>query len=210
MAPYGPEQLLPLPILKLFPFARFQPFDGHVHDPRTVELDHAIAERVAHAPDLPIPPLGENNPKPIASHPSHLTRLRLAAENNHASSHLIQECLTKGAIYLHEIFSFVTEFGAEDSVDDVAVVRQQNETGGIFIQPSDRENTLMVPDFRDDISGNMSLTRRRHSDWLMVLDVEMGLAPRDDLPLASDNIRRGDPIAELRHSTVNRDDARLD
>ncbi len=209
MAPHGPEQPVPLAILQVFPFARFQPFDGYVHDPRAMERDHSIAERLAHAPNLPVSPLGKHDSKPIAPHPSRPTRLRLAAENDHAPRHSIQEGSVKGAIHLHEIFPFVAEFGAEDVVDDVAVVRQQNQTGRIFVQPSDRKYPLMMPDLRNDVSGNVSLARRRHADRLMVLDVEMGLPPRNDLPIPSDHVRRGDLIAELRHPTVDRDDARF-
>jgi hypothetical protein len=103
--------------------------DSDVHNPRPVELRHSIAKHLAHTPDLAVSSLGENNAKLIASHSSHSARLRLTPKYDHASRHLIEKCLVKSAINLYEIFPFMTEFGTENFVDDIAVIRQQDETG---------------------------------------------------------------------------------
>lgn len=80
--PHSPEQLLSLTGREFLPFTYAQPFDGQMHDPRTVELDHAIAQRLTHAPDLPVSSFGKNNPKLIGPDTRHTTRLRLASEDD--------------------------------------------------------------------------------------------------------------------------------
>jgi hypothetical protein len=140
---------------ELFPLADAQPFDGYVHNPRPVQRGHSIAKRVTHAPDLPVPSLGQDDAKLIAPDARHLTGPRDASENDDSAGHAIQECLVERTIDLHEILPFMSEFGAENLVHDVPIVRQQDETRRIFIQPSDGENPFWVPDLRNDIAGDM-------------------------------------------------------
>ncbi len=100
----------------------------------------------------------------------------------------------------------MSEFSAENLVDDVAVVRQQDEAGRILVQPPDRKNPLRMADLRNDIARDMRFARGRDADRLMILDIESRFAPWDDTALAGDDIIGRDLITQSSHSTVDRDD----
>ena len=129
MAPNSVQQLRSLLIRELLPLADTQPVDRDVHDPGSMQQDHPIAERMAHPSDLPIPPLGQDNTKPVRPDPTHSAGLRPAAENHDALRHMIQKGLIERTIHPHEILSFMAEFRTENLVHDVTVVRQQDEPG---------------------------------------------------------------------------------
>src|SRR5208283_5986726 len=74
----------------------------------------------------------------------------------------------------HHVFLFVVVFGAQDFVDDVAVVGEQNQSLGILVQTADREDPLAVPDELDDVvldlevggAGDARRLVERHVDML--------------------------------------------
>src|SRR6185437_10895375 len=171
--PYRSQELLPLRTREFFPTPGAQSVDSNVHDPRSVQLGHSIAKSLTHAPDLPIASLRQNDAKLVTPHAHRPTGLRPASKNNHTPRQMIQKGLAERTIDLHEVLSFVSEFGTEDLVDDVAVVRQQNETGRILVQPPDWKNPLTMPDLGNDISRDMRFARCRDTDRLMILDVEI-------------------------------------
>ena len=67
-----------------------------------------------------------------------------------------------------------------------------------------------MADFPDDISGNMGFTGRRNSYRFVILDVNRRLAPRNDLPVTSNDVARGDLIAKPGDARIDRDASGLD
>ncbi len=62
-----------------------------MHDPRPLQRDHAIAERLTHPPDLPVPTLCEDDAKLITSDSHHPAGSRDAPENDYSAGHVIEE-----------------------------------------------------------------------------------------------------------------------
>jgi hypothetical protein len=61
-----------------------------------------------------------------------------------------------------------------------------------------------VADFSDDVPPYMRFGGRRHTDRLVILDVEELIAALKHRPVACDQILGRDLIAELRHPAVDR------
>src|ERR1700688_3033994 len=63
--------------------------------------------------------------------------------------------------------------GAEDLVDDVAVVRQENQTLRVLVQTPDRKNAFGVPDEVDDVVLDVGLGGAGHSDRLVESEADL-------------------------------------
>jgi len=121
----------------------------------------------------------------------------------------MQKGLVERMIDLHQVLSFVAEFGAENLIHDVAIVRQQDQTGRILVQPSDGENPLRMSDLSNNIPRNMRFARGRDADRLMIFDIEIRSAPRHHATLAGNDVIGRYLVAEFRRPAVDRDGARL-
>ena len=95
----------------------------------------------------------------------------------------------------------------QDLVDDIAVIGQENETRRILVEPSDGKNPLTMFDFRNDVPRHVQFSRRRHSDRLMIFDIDRTIAPLQDRSITRHNILRRHLITELSHHPVNGDPA---
>jgi len=175
-----------------------------------MEARHPVTERPAHPSDLPVEPFCEDDAKPIAPYAGRLTPLRLFSEYLYAAGHLVQKRLAEWTVDLYEILPLVAELGAKNLVDNVAVVRHEDETGRVLVQPSDWENPLGMPDFLDDIPVDMRLARRRDTDRLMIFDIDGRLAPGNHPAVAGDDIGGAHPVAHLCRMPVDRDCSQFD
>ena len=102
------------------------------------------------------------------------------------------------------------EFSAQNRVHNVPIIREENQAGGIFVQPTDRKDSLRVADFRDDVPFHMGFTGRRDTDRLVILDIDRRLTPGNHLSVPGDDVARAHVIAQLGNLTVDRDGPRLD
>src|SRR6185437_1749659 len=87
--PYRSQEFLSLRTREFFPAPGAQSVDSNVHDPRSVQLGHSIAKRLAHTPDLSVSSLSQDHVKPITSGAHRSTRLRPVSKNNHAPRQMI-------------------------------------------------------------------------------------------------------------------------
>lgn len=93
--------------------------------------------------------------------------------------------------------------GTEDLVDDIAVVGQENEAGRVFVEPSDREDSFAVADFRNDIAGHVSFARCRNADRFVVPNVNRCNPPGNNLPISGDNVAWFHLVANFCKTPVN-------
>ena len=73
----------------------------------------------------------------------------------------------------HEVFLLVAVLDAQDLVDDVAVVGQQDQALGVLVEPADREDALAVADEVDDVAGHVALGRAGDAARLVERDVDV-------------------------------------
>ena len=167
-----------------------------------MERHDAVAQGLAHPANLAIASLGQDDPKAARPETLDAARSRLAAENHHPRSHVVQERLVEGAIHVNLILLLMTIFSTENLIDDVSVVRQQDEPGRIFIQSADWEDPFWMADEADDVAGDMWLAGRGDSDRFMELDVESTLLPGDHDAVPGNDIVWPDLVAENRSPAI--------
>ena len=75
-------------------------------------------------------------------------------------------------IHRHHVFLLVLVLGAQDFVDDVAVVGEQDQAFGVLVQPADRKDSLAVADELDDVVLDVRLGGAGDPDGLVERDVD--------------------------------------
>ena len=103
--------------------------------------------------------------------------------------------------------------GAQDLVDDVAVVGQEDQAFGVLVEPADREHALGVIDEIDDVALDVALGRAGDADWLVECDVDrldVLAGAADHISVELDLIAFVDLRAERRGNAVDRDAAFFD
>ena len=75
------------------------------------------------------------------------------AADAHARGHHREEVGGDFGLDRHEVFLLVPVLFAQHLVDDVAIVREQDEPLGILVEPADREDAFGVADEVHDVAG---------------------------------------------------------
>jgi hypothetical protein len=93
----------------------------------------------------------------------------------------------------------------QDLVDDISVIGQENETGRILVEPSNREDSGGMTDFSDDVSRHMQFGGGRHSDGLVIFDVDNLVTALQNRAVTRHQILGRDLIPEFGDHAVDRD-----
>src|ERR1700686_713143 len=101
-------------------------------------------------------------------------------------------------------------FGTEDFVDDLSVVRQEDQPLRVLVQSPYRKDALRIPDEIDDIVLDMSLGGAGNSDWLIEGNVDLVFFRTDRGAVDAYPVAVDDPGAECPNLTVTSDAARFD
>ena len=181
-----------------------------MHDPQAVQGGDAVAKRAAHAADLAVAPLGQRYPELAGTGAPHQARPRHDIENGDAAGHIVEKRCVEGPIDGDLVFAFVAVLDAQNLVDDIAIVGQQDEPGRVLVQATDRKNSGGMVDLRDDVPGDVRLAGGRDADRLVVLHVDQRIAPRNDASVRRDDVLRVHLIAQTGDVSVDRDATRLD
>ena len=83
---------------KRFPLSWDQSIKGNMHDPDAMQREHPIPQNLAHASDLSIAPLGEDDTEPCGTEPFNSAGFSRAFENNDPLNHVVDECLIERMI----------------------------------------------------------------------------------------------------------------
>ena len=167
-----------------------------MHDPNTMQCEHPIPQDLAHAPDLSIAPLGEDNAEQGWTESFNPARFARTVENDDPLSHTVNERVIEWMIDGHLVFPLMPMFSSQNLVHDVPVVREQDEARRVLIESADRKDPLRMTDLRNDITRHMRLTGRRHTHWLVILDIERGCSPGNHLSVSRDDVVRTDLISQ--------------
>src|SRR5690606_33476852 len=94
--------------------------------------------------------------------------------------------------------------GTEHLVDNIAVVRQQNESIGILIEPANREYALRVIDEIDDVALDMPLCGRCNADRLVQGNIDILRLRFDRAAFDANIVAFAHLAAKLSYSPINR------
>lgn len=156
-----------------------------------------VPEHLAHAPDLPVQSLRQNNAKHAIIHAADPAGLGALAENAHAAGHAREESFRHRLVDGHDVFFFVIVLGTQDHIHDVAVVRKQDQPLGVLVQPPDRENPLGMANEIDNVAIDVALGRAGNADGFIQADVDVPLLRADHALVHADFIALVDLRAEL-------------
>jgi hypothetical protein len=106
------KELRPFFSGKRFPCAGHQPFKCHMHDPNTMQREHAVSKDLAHTPDLSIASLGEDDTESGWAEPLNPAGLGWAVENIDPLSHAVDEGLIERTIDRHLVFPLMPVFSS--------------------------------------------------------------------------------------------------
>ena len=131
-------------------------------------------------------------------------------EDRKSALHLFFEFVIYGLIYRYDIFFIVAAFGAKEPVNDIAVVRKEDQACRVLIETPDREDPFRIADVIDDVVFIPFICRAGDPQRLMESQIDMVVGRKDDLAVDTDDL----PGEYLRAGdcgdAVDRDGARFD
>ena len=128
-----------------------------VHDAYAFEADGGVAKVFAHASDLAVEALGEDDAEVVAVDLLDEATLGDCVEDGNSGAHFLDELAGDGFVDLDDVFLLVIVACTEDLVDDVAVVGEEDESFGGYVEAADWEYAPGVTDMLDDVVWNVGV-----------------------------------------------------
>src|ERR1700720_890335 len=160
----------------------------NIHDAHALQPLSFVSERRAHAANLAIHSLSEDDAEGLRIDAGDFGRLGQLAHDFHAAGHHAERQIGDRTIYRHHVLLFMIVLRTKNFVDDVAVVRQQYQPLRIPIQSPDRENPFRVPDVPDDVVFDVSFGGADDADRLVEGDVGLLFFDADQFAIDADFI----------------------
>lgn len=202
------QQRMQFRLRQIAPLSDLQLAELDIDDAHALQTPHLVAEHLAHAADLPVQSLGEDDAEHVLADASYLAGLGGGIENPHTLRHAVEEHLGDGLVDGDNIFLFVIVLGTQDLVDDIAVAGEQDQTVRVLVEAADGKDALAVPDEIDDVALDVSLGGAGHACRFVKADVDLLFFLRADHPLVDPHLVAViDLAAELRAHAVDRDPA---
>ena len=130
--------------LSVFPF--FDPVQSQIHDPDPFQLLYLISQIPAHSADLPVQSLCQNDPELFFSCPFYpaFARCRAKFHKRNTVCHTLQKCIRHRTVHGNKIFFFMHISRPHNFVDNLTVIRQQQQSFRLFIQTPDRIDPFRI------------------------------------------------------------------
>ena len=132
------------------------------------------------------------------------------SENGNTIAHPGDEIWLDGFVHCDDIFLFVIVSSAEDLVDDVAIVGEEDEPLGGFVQSADGEEALLMPDKGDDILGLFRISGADDTHGFIEGDVQCLRFGFEGFTINADDIARMDTISCASGFVIDRHTAAID
>ena len=101
--------------------------EGNVHDAGALQAHHFVPKELAHAADLPVEALGEDDLKGRFADLVHPAFFGDRSQDGHPFPHPFQEIRRNGPADGHDVFLFVVVSCTEDFIDHVSVVGEKDQ-----------------------------------------------------------------------------------
>ena len=111
----------------------------NVHDANALQFANLIAKGGTHPSDLPVQPLGQDDAEDAFANFRHGAWFGDSAEDAHAAGHSLQKSGGNRLVHCDNVLFIMVIFRTQDFIDNIAIVRQENQALGILVQPADRK-----------------------------------------------------------------------
>lgn len=175
-----------------------------VHDPYSFQLAYLIAECLAHPSDLAVESLGEDDLEDTVADFGYSARLGDSSENADATGHALQKWRGDRLVDGDDVLFFVIVFCPQYFIDDISIVRQQNQPLRVLVQATDRENALRMIHKINDVPFDMQLGRAGDADGLVQGDVDRSFLGADGLSIDADIVTWFDCTSQLSQFAIDR------
>src|SRR4029077_9548269 len=108
-----------------------------------------------------------------------------------------------------DVFLLMVVFGTKNFIDDVAVVRQEDQAFGVLVQSTDWEDTFRVSDQIDDVVLDVSFGGASDSGGLVERNVDLRSLGTDQLAVDAHLVTGADPSTQGGALPVAGDSARF-
>lgn len=132
------------------------------------------------------------------------------SEDGNAIAHPGDEIWLDGFVHCDDIFLFVIVSSAENLVHDVAIIGEENEALGGFVQSTNREEAFLVPDKGDDILGLFKISGADDTHGFVEGDIQRLRFSLEGFTIDEDDIARIDTISCSGGFSVERHPAAID
>lgn len=119
---------------------RSESYETDVHDARTLQIAHGVAECGAHTLHLMVLAFGEYNAKCVCVQSFHDTRLGRVVADIDTVRHELGDVGAQALVHPHAVFFFVVPVRREKWFDDPSVVRKENESVTVLVEPPHRKH----------------------------------------------------------------------
>jgi hypothetical protein len=99
---------------------------------------------ITHFADLAVESLRENDAEPAATLLPYEAGLGHLAVYRNTCTHLAHKFGSNEPVYYNYILLLMIIAGSKYFIDDISIVREENEPVRIFVEPANGENTLRV------------------------------------------------------------------
>lgn len=135
-----PEKCCPLSLSQLPYFSIGQSSIFQSDNTDAAKCFHRRSHLLTHAPDLTVASFRNCDAKGTWGEPSDSCRLRLFAEDFEVAFGKFPERTVRNRLFSrHLIFFLMIEFGMREAIGQNAVIREEEKTGGIFVETADGE-----------------------------------------------------------------------
>lgn len=174
-----------------------------VDDAHTLQARHVIAEIFAHAADLAVHAFRKNDVEDELAHAAYFAGFGRAVQNRHAAAHAVQKFIRHRLLDADYILFLMLVFAAQDLVDDIAVVSEQDQAFRTFVEPPDRKDTLGIIDKIDNIVGH-ARCRAFDADRLVEGNIDVLFGGAHFAPVDTDIVAFFYLRAEFGDGAINR------
>jgi len=149
----GRDQRRTLLFLQNPPFPLGQGAEFKWADPLALELDHPDADQVAHAPDLPVAALTQDNTQRLLAQAFDDGAFQAPAIEAQSMAQLVQRRLTHTAAHANDVFLVHVRIRANHGFGHNPVFRQDEEPMAVLVKAADGGQLVAPTGY--DVTGAM-------------------------------------------------------
>ena len=135
---------------QLAPLARREPVDAEARVDAPVQAADAVADRLAHPPDLAVAALVEDELEAAGAEPADPRGAVRPSSSSTPSASAPQRVVVRLLPGLDLVHLLDPVAGMREPVRERAVVREQERAGRVDVEPADRDDARLVLDQVDD------------------------------------------------------------
>ena len=143
-----------------------------MHDADALERQGRVAKCFGHAADLAIETLGKGDPEHPRAKLHDLARPGRGVREPHTARHARHEFGRDRVIDGDDVFLLVMVLGPQHLVDDITIVREEDQAFRVLVEPTDRKHPFGMIHEIYDVAFDVALRGAGDADGLVERDVD--------------------------------------